>query len=176
MVAKKCFKCGEIKELTEFYVHKQMADGHLNKCKACTQKDTKTRTDELLKDEAWHEKEKERHREKYYRLGYKHKHKPTPEEKREIMKRYNQKYPEKQSARNKSQHLKKQGFHNHHWSYKEENAKDIFCLNFRDHAFVHRHLNYDSVLFCYVTKDGVVLDTREKHEKFINEVLKTAPF
>lgn len=37
---KRCFKCGEIKELDEFYVHPRMKDGHLNKCKQCTKKDT----------------------------------------------------------------------------------------------------------------------------------------
>lgn len=46
--SKVCFKCGEVKELGEFYAHPQMADGHLNKCKACTKADVHGNRDAKL--------------------------------------------------------------------------------------------------------------------------------
>ena len=41
MKAKKCFRCGIEKLLSEFYAHPGTLDGHLGKCKACTKIDVK---------------------------------------------------------------------------------------------------------------------------------------
>lgn len=38
---KTCFKCRVEKALTEFYAHKKMRGGKLNKCKDCTKRDTR---------------------------------------------------------------------------------------------------------------------------------------
>jgi hypothetical protein len=43
MQTKACFKCGKTLPLEDFYVHPQMGDGHLNKCKACTKTDVRKR-------------------------------------------------------------------------------------------------------------------------------------
>ena len=45
---KKCFKCQKELSLSDFYKHKQMADGHLNKCKTCAKKDVHNHRDKNI--------------------------------------------------------------------------------------------------------------------------------
>lgn len=51
-----CFKCGKEKPLSKFYVHKQMGDGHLNKCKECTKDDVRKNLSLKSDDLEWRKK------------------------------------------------------------------------------------------------------------------------
>ena len=169
MKSKKCFKCGVVKELAEYYKHKKMGDGHLNKCKECTKKDVAGRIKcQKVENPYWVEQERSRGREKYHRLyrGVR----VESSSRAETANRHLNKFPEKRNAKNKCQRmLSISGFHKHHWSYNAEHLKDIFYLTIRLHNLVHRNMVYDQGVMMYRDLDGNFLDTKIKAKRHIEE-------
>lgn len=163
---KKCNKCFLEKDPSDFY-------GAQGDCKSCTKKRVKKREEELRKNPEWVEKEKIRAREKYNRLGYKDKHKPTADEKKEIMRRYKEKYPEKILAKNVTSCLKPiiAGNELHHWSYNAEHRKDVIEMSVLDHNKIHRYIVYDQERMMYRRSDNnELLDTKEAHINYFNSL------
>lgn len=162
---KKCFKCGVEKELTSFYKHKQMLDGHLNKCIDCTKNDVKVRYSELSSDQSFIIKERKRGRDKYHRL-YHGTGKANPNN----LSKYYSLYPEKKKASSMSCKIKppQPGLEKHHWSYNEDHYKDLIFITKKHHMKAHRFIVYDQERMMYRRYDtNELLDTKEKHESFI---------
>ena len=167
---KKCNLCEKTLSIDSFYKSKGYKDGYNKRCKKCAIKKSSERDIALRSTKEGLEKENKRHREKYHRLNYKEKHKPSAEKKKEYERKYREKYPEKINAKNKTSHMKAKikGNHLHHWSYNKEHVKDVIELTIDEHNKAHRFIIYDQERMMYRKCDNMeLLDTKKKHYLYV---------
>lgn len=160
---KVCFKCKIWKPINEFYPHPCMKDGHLNKCKECTKKYAREKYIIHSSNEEWLEKERERSREKFKRLGYSGKFK-SPLHIGNI------------STNSISRYVRRRGYDTtgkevHHWCYFKPHS--VFLMTRKAHKRLHKHIivNYEDG-YNY-TLDGVKIENvnmaKQLFEKYLKE-------
>lgn len=145
---KACFKCGAVKSLTDFYKHKAMKDGHLNKCKTCTKDDARKHRDDNL------EKVKEYDRNRPNKVERSVAFASYVKDRRSQDQDFKDKLSSRSAVSNalrdnrlvrpeSCEHCQKSydTLEGHHWSYKEEHWLDVIWLCVPCHGKEHVRLN-----------------------------------
>lgn len=158
MKTKICFKCGKEKPITDFYLNRGMADGHINKCNECARRDERERYEKKIQSKEWADKERARGREKYHRL-YAERHLKSSHSENSTTRKFLER-----------RGIKLDGMEVHHWNYNQN--KDVFLLTPRQHKKAHKELVFDKETNCFKHNE-VLLDTSEKHLAYIREILGT---
>lgn len=163
MDTKVCIRCGQEKQISEYYTHPRMKDGHLNKCKKCCKSDAASNYKIKSKNTWFVESERRRGREKYKRLNYKTKYHNNP------IKSFS-------DTKNLHRNLINAGFdmamkEAHHWNYNF--PRQGFILSRKVHKMIHRNLSFNKETKCFMT-GGKILLTFEDHREYINNTLKTS--
>ena len=153
MASKTCFKCGEEKPLTDYYVHKRMRDGRLGKCKECTKSDVRTGRKENLSYYRLYDKKRyhtSEERKKQCRNNNSQLNKKTyPETKKQIS-ALNNAIRDKRITKSEICELcfhKKDHIHGHHVDYNQ--SLNVIWLCAQCHKTAHMYENLVKERFGY---------------------------
>ncbi len=183
METKKCIECGELKSISDFYIHSKMKDGHLNSCKECKKKYAIIKFKKNMQNEEFVDKERNRNiiRSKNRRI------KKNGTDKK-IISNWGS-YINGETKRNYLIITKRirrhnsipEGFVIHHWNYNDLN--NVFLVTKRLHFKIHGSHFVDNKKcslnlndFLYFVYGENELNTKEKHYEFILKVIENNNF